>query len=76
MRRSRSGPRRSRILEQPRPDHLQPSSFGGEEQRRVNLCLEPGEGAQEFFGNVERVLVEDLARKSIHDTKIFGKTLD
>ncbi|CAE7566667.1 unnamed protein product, partial [Symbiodinium pilosum] len=46
------------------------------EQRRVNLCLEPGEGAQEFFGNVERVLVEDLARKSIHDTKIFGKTLD
>ena len=48
-----------------------PSSFGGE-QRRVNLCLKPGEGGQEFFGNVERV--KELARKSIHDMGTRGYT--
>ncbi|CAE7355307.1 unnamed protein product [Symbiodinium natans] len=61
------------------PDWLRviwhPSSFGAKEQRRVNLCLEPCEEAKEFFGGVERLLVEELARKSVHDTKIFGKAL-
>ena len=52
-----------------------PSAYGEPEARRVNLCVEPDDAAQNHFEAVERKLAQELSSKSIHDPKIFGKLI-